>query len=97
MTFLSIFIAWLGTMVPSFSAPCVVTSQISKARLGAALLGGAVYGDKSEGHGVAFLPLKVIQQAPMAISHNGNAVRNAAFHTGQRLLDISCTAGIRQL
>ena len=46
-----------------------------------------VDGDEAEGHGKALLPLEVVHQAPVHIALDGDAILDAALHTGKRAAD----------
>ena len=45
-----------------------IASEVCKACLGLAGLGCSVNGYQSEGHGIALLPLKIIQKAPVEVA-----------------------------
>ena len=58
-----------------------VASEESKAFFWGSFLRRAVYGDQTEGHAEAFLPFKVIHEAPVAIAFDRDTVTHTIFHT----------------
>lgn len=78
----------------SHSKSTAVGSKYGEASLGMALLSGAVDSNKAELHGKAFLPLKVVQEAPVEVAANRKIVIKAALDSLKGTIDKFNTAGI---